>query len=210
MAAAEHRLQAEGGHRADRAGRAQHGVGELEEGVAPAREARPKLRSELDQRTPASLSGALVRSASVDSCPIVLLLSDPEAGILATEERHGHQGTPPDRLADLRAPLPRTGPPAGRRRLHRRRAASPPATTDAANPAAAATPTRPVSTAPTANGPPRSTARPSTGGSPNEKPTLYSEWIANDRRVRAIIAQMREVAAKAQQLMLEQAASEAS
>src|SRR5664280_2191643 len=34
---------------------------------------------------------------------------------------------------------------------------------------------------------------------------LYNEWIANDRRVRALIAQMREVAAKAQQILLEEA-----
>ena len=43
-----------------------------------------------------------------------------------------------------------------------------------------------------------------------EEATLYSEWIDNDRRVRALIAQMREVAAEAQQIMLEEAASEAS
>ena len=43
-----------------------------------------------------------------------------------------------------------------------------------------------------------------------DEATLYSEWIANDRRVRALITQMREVAAEAQQIMLEQAASEAS
>ncbi|HVA02298.1 MAG TPA: DUF6788 family protein [Acidimicrobiales bacterium] len=39
--------------------------------------------------------------------------------------------------------------------------------------------------------------------------TLYNEWIGNDRSVRALIAQMREVAGKAQQLMLEQTAREA-
>ena len=33
---------------------------------------------------------------------------------------------------------------------------------------------------------------------------LYSEWIDNDRRHRAIVAQMREVAAKATKLLLEQ------
>ncbi|MGO8871888.1 MAG: DUF6788 family protein [Acidimicrobiales bacterium] len=38
-----------------------------------------------------------------------------------------------------------------------------------------------------------------------DEATLYNEWIANDRRVRALIAQMREVAAKAQQLLLEEA-----
>ena len=38
---------------------------------------------------------------------------------------------------------------------------------------------------------------------------LYGEWIGNDRRVRAIIAEMREVAAKAQQLMLEEVQSRA-
>jgi hypothetical protein len=37
---------------------------------------------------------------------------------------------------------------------------------------------------------------------------LYSEWIGNDRQVRALIAEMREVAAKAQQLLLEETASE--
>ena len=43
-----------------------------------------------------------------------------------------------------------------------------------------------------------------------DEATLYSEWIANNRRVRALITQMREVASEAQQIMLEQAASEAS
>jgi hypothetical protein len=43
-----------------------------------------------------------------------------------------------------------------------------------------------------------------------DEATLYGEWIANDRRVRALIKQMREVASEAQQIMLEQAASEAS
>ena len=38
---------------------------------------------------------------------------------------------------------------------------------------------------------------------------LYSEWIGNDRRVRAILAEMRQVAAQAQRLMLEETASEA-
>jgi len=38
---------------------------------------------------------------------------------------------------------------------------------------------------------------------------LYSEWIGNDRQVRALIAEMREVAVKAQQLMLEEVAGEA-
>jgi hypothetical protein len=35
---------------------------------------------------------------------------------------------------------------------------------------------------------------------------LYSEWIANDRRLRHLIQQMRQVAAKAAQLKLEQLA----
>ena len=34
---------------------------------------------------------------------------------------------------------------------------------------------------------------------------LYNEWIANDRRVRALLAQMREVAAKAAELILREA-----
>jgi hypothetical protein len=34
---------------------------------------------------------------------------------------------------------------------------------------------------------------------------LYGEWIANDRRLRAIIDQMREVAAKATELILQEA-----
>jgi hypothetical protein len=34
---------------------------------------------------------------------------------------------------------------------------------------------------------------------------LYQEWIANDRRLRAVIDQMREVAAKATELILEDA-----
>lgn len=33
---------------------------------------------------------------------------------------------------------------------------------------------------------------------------LYREWIGNDRQVRALITEMREVAAKAQQIMLEE------
>ena len=40
--------------------------------------------------------------------------------------------------------------------------------------------------------------------------TLYNEWITNDRRVRALLAQMRDVAAKAQQLMLDQTARDAN
>jgi len=36
---------------------------------------------------------------------------------------------------------------------------------------------------------------------------LYGEWIANDRRLRHLIAQMRQVAAKAAELKLKQAAS---
>ena len=35
---------------------------------------------------------------------------------------------------------------------------------------------------------------------------LYNEWIANDRRVRALLAQMREVAAKATELQLKETA----
>ena len=36
---------------------------------------------------------------------------------------------------------------------------------------------------------------------------LYQEWIANDRRLRRLIAQMRQVAAKAAELRLQQATS---
>ncbi|MGO9754012.1 MAG: DUF6788 family protein [Solirubrobacteraceae bacterium] len=36
---------------------------------------------------------------------------------------------------------------------------------------------------------------------------LYQEWIANDRQLRHVIAQMREVAAKATELKLKQAAT---
>ncbi len=36
---------------------------------------------------------------------------------------------------------------------------------------------------------------------------LYQEWIDNDRRLRALIQQMRQVAAKATELRLKQAAS---
>ena len=36
---------------------------------------------------------------------------------------------------------------------------------------------------------------------------LYQEWIANDRRLRRIIQQMRQIAAKATELRLKQAAS---
>jgi hypothetical protein len=35
---------------------------------------------------------------------------------------------------------------------------------------------------------------------------LYNEWIANDRRARALLAQMREVAAKATDLIMKDAA----
>lgn len=34
---------------------------------------------------------------------------------------------------------------------------------------------------------------------------LYTDWIANDRKLRAIIAQMRKIAAKATELQLEEA-----
>lgn len=34
---------------------------------------------------------------------------------------------------------------------------------------------------------------------------LYEEWIANDRRLRAVVDQMREVAAKATELILDEA-----
>ncbi|MGP0051527.1 MAG: DUF6788 family protein [Solirubrobacteraceae bacterium] len=37
---------------------------------------------------------------------------------------------------------------------------------------------------------------------------LYQEWIANDRRLRQLIQQMRQVAAKAAELKLKQAASQ--
>lgn len=36
---------------------------------------------------------------------------------------------------------------------------------------------------------------------------LYEEWIANDRRLRTVIKQMRELAAKAAELKIKQAAS---
>jgi hypothetical protein len=42
-----------------------------------------------------------------------------------------------------------------------------------------------------------------------DEAALYSEWIGNDRQVRALIAEMREVAAQAQQLMLEETQSKA-
>ena len=35
---------------------------------------------------------------------------------------------------------------------------------------------------------------------------LYQEWIANDRRLRAVIKQMRDIAAKAAELKIKQAA----
>ena len=43
----------------------------------------------------------------------------------------------------------------------------------------------------------------------SDEAALYGEWIGNDRQVRAIIAEMREVAAQAQQLMLEETQSKA-
>jgi hypothetical protein len=36
---------------------------------------------------------------------------------------------------------------------------------------------------------------------------LYQEWIANDRKMRRLIAQMRQVAAKASELRITQAAT---
>jgi hypothetical protein len=36
---------------------------------------------------------------------------------------------------------------------------------------------------------------------------LYQEWIANDRRMRRLITQMRQVAAKAGELKINQAAT---
>jgi len=48
---------------------------------------------------------------------------------------------------------------------------------------------------------------------PAKAPTLAArdtcKWIGTDRQVRALIAEMREVAAKAQQLMLEETQSKA-
>ncbi|HEY5178327.1 MAG TPA: hypothetical protein VIJ07_00885 [Dermatophilaceae bacterium] len=38
----------------------------------------------------------------------------------------------------------------------------------------------------------------------------YTEWIGNDRRVRTIVAQMREVAAKATDLILKEDAAKRS
>ena len=38
--------------------------------------------------------------------------------------------------------------------------------------------------------------------------TLYTEWIANDRKLRAIIAEMRKIAAKATELQLQEAADD--
>jgi hypothetical protein len=40
-----------------------------------------------------------------------------------------------------------------------------------------------------------------------DEATLYQEWIANDRRLRHLIQQMRQIAAKAAELKLKQAAS---
>lgn len=37
---------------------------------------------------------------------------------------------------------------------------------------------------------------------------LYNEWIANDRRVRALLTQMREVAAKATELIMKENADQ--
>ena len=37
---------------------------------------------------------------------------------------------------------------------------------------------------------------------------LYNEWINNDRQVRALLAKMRDIAAKASQLILEEATTE--
>ena len=45
--------------------------------------------------------------------------------------------------------------------------------------------------------------------SPGEA-ALYNEWIGNDRRVRTIVAQMREVAAKATDLILKEDAAKRS
>jgi hypothetical protein len=40
-----------------------------------------------------------------------------------------------------------------------------------------------------------------------DEATLYQEWIANDRQLRHLIRQMRQIAAKAAELKLKQAAS---
>jgi hypothetical protein len=40
----------------------------------------------------------------------------------------------------------------------------------------------------------------------NSEARLYNEWIANNRRVHAILAQMREVAAKATELVIKEEA----
>jgi hypothetical protein len=40
-----------------------------------------------------------------------------------------------------------------------------------------------------------------------DEATLYQEWIANDRQLRHLIRQMRQIAAKAVELKLKQAAS---
>ena len=58
--AAEHRLEAKGGHRGDRKRRAQHGIGQFEEGVAPA----PQGGMELGPKVPELAPGSLLTTAS--------------------------------------------------------------------------------------------------------------------------------------------------
>jgi hypothetical protein len=62
----------------------------------------------------------------------------------------------------------------------------------------------------TGSGQPRSTARPSPADSARPKPSLYQGWIANDRQLRAIITQMRQVAAKATELTMNEAKNESA
>ncbi len=68
-----------------------------------------------------------------------------------------------------------------------------------------ATPIRLDYTAPTGTSPERSTAKRSTAGSPPEQAGLYSEWINNDRLAKELLARMREAAAKATELLLNEA-----
>ena len=72
-------------------------------------------------------------------------------------------------------------------------APSPTGRPTAATPAAAATPTPRNSTAPTANGPARKTARPPPRSSTDDQPADYAPWFDNHKRIRELLAELEEL-----------------
>jgi hypothetical protein len=88
-------------------------------------------------------------------------------------------------------------------------ATSPPAASPVATPAAetstaAVTPTHPTCTDRTGSGRPID-GKTVTRRLSQTEAELYQEWIANDRQLRAIITQMRQVAGKATELTMREA-----